>query len=248
MAFVLLAVLSSLALHSALPIPLAAVAALVIRGRVTRARERTAEAAQRSAVVEFCAALRGELLAGRQPADALAESVWCRPELRDLATAVCPPNIGRDAAELLSDAAGVPGREGLRAVAACWSAAERHGVALSGAVAGIEDGLRAEEQRRQNLAAELSGVRTTVALLGVLPVFGLALGTALGAHPVHALLTRPVGEACLVAGCLLELVGLRWTDRLISALDLRPEPARKTKAMARLVLPGRRKPLEERRA
>jgi hypothetical protein len=36
---------------------------------------------------------------------------------------------------------------------------------------------------------------------------------------VHTLLSRPAGEVCLVAGCLLELAGLRWTDRLVDSVD-----------------------------
>jgi tight adherence protein B len=99
-------------------------------------------------------------------------------------------------------------------------------VPLTDAVCGIEDGLRADQARRENLAAELSGVRTTVALLGVLPAFGLALGAALGADPLRTLLTRPIGEACLMAGCLLEIAGLRWTDRLVGSIGHGPTSTR----------------------
>lgn len=224
-----LGVFGALVTRSALPLLLAALAAALVRSRMIQARARTAEAAQCSAVVELCAALRSELQAGRQPSAAFAEAVWCRPELRDLAQAVSVPDPERTAPDLLTDAARTPGREGLAALAACWRAAEEHGVPLTGAVCGIEDGLRAEQQRRQNLAAELSGVRTTVALLGVLPAFGLALGSALGADPVHTLLTRPMGEACLAAGCLLELTGLRWTDRLVGSIGDGPVPGRTTR-------------------
>lgn len=222
--------IGSLATHSAIPMLLALLAAILVRSRIARARTRAAAAAQHSAVVELCSALRGELQAGRQPSAAFTEAVWCRPELRDLAEAVCAPSPSRSAPELLAEAARTPGRDGLASLAACWRAAEVYGVSLTGAVSGIEDGLRAEQARRQNLAMELSGVRTTVALLGVLPIFGLALGSALGADPVHTLLSRPAGEVCLAAGCLLELVGLRWTDRLVgsveSALGESPSPNR----------------------
>ena len=47
--------------------------------------------------------------------------------------------------------------------------------------------------------------------------FGLALGSALGTNPLHTMLTRPVGEACLVIGFLLEVAGLHWTDRLVTS-------------------------------
>lgn len=221
-AALVLGTLCSFAARSAVPIALALLGAFLLRSRLIHARARSAEASQRTAVVELCAALRGELQAGRQPSAAFAEAVWCRPELRDLAEAFSRPDPERDEPDLLAAAACQPGREGLASLAACWRAAERHGVPLTGAVSGIEDGLRAEQHRRQNLAAELSGVRATVALLGVLPVFGLGLGSALGADPIHTLLARPTGEVCLLLGCLLELIGLRWTDRLVGTIDGRP--------------------------
>ena len=226
----LLGTTCSLATHSALPPLLALLAALLIRSRMIRARARSAEAAQCSAVVELCAALRSELQAGRQPGAAFTEAAWCRPELRDLAEAVSDPGPDpeRTAPELLIEAARTPGREGLAALAACWRAAEHHGVPLTGAVCGIEDGLRAEQVRRQNLTAELSGMRTTVTLLAVLPAFGLALGSALGADPVHTLLTRPAGEICLLAGCLLEVAGLWWTDRLVGSIGHAPTTSPRT--------------------
>ena len=220
----LIGVLGSLAAHSAVPSVLAPSAALLLRSRLLRKQLRVAEADQRSAVVDFCAALRAELQAGRQPSAAIADAVWCRPELRDLADACAAPANRWDPADLLTLAARTPGREGLAALAACWRAAERHGVALTEAVGGIEDGLRAEQQRRLSLAAELAGVRATAALLAVLPVFGLALGSALGTNPLRTMLTQPVGEACLLMGLLLEIAGLRWTDGLVGAVVHEPRP------------------------
>jgi len=201
--------------------------ALLLRSRLLRNQLRAAEADQRSAVVDFCAALRAELQAGRQPSAAIADAVWCRPELRDLAEACTAPATRWDPPDLLTLAARAPGREGLAALAACWRATERHGVALTEAVGGIEDGLRAEQQRRLSLAAELAGVRATAALLGVLPVLGLALGSALGTNPLRTLLTQPAGEVCLMVGFLLEVAGLRWTDRLVGAVVYEPRPARR---------------------
>lgn len=234
-AALVLGTLCALITRSAVPILLALLGAILLRSRLNNARARAAEASQRAAVVELCAALRGELQAGRQPGAAFAETVWCRPELRDLAEEFARPDPDRDEPDLLAAAARRPGREGLASLAACWRAAEHHGVPLTGAVSGIEDGLRAEQRRRQNLAAELSGVRATVALLGVLPVFGLALGSALGADPIHTLLTRPVGEVCLLLGCLLEVIGLRWTDRLVSAIDGRAAAPVRRRPLGRLV-------------
>lgn len=228
----------SLAARSPLPIPFALLVAVIVRSRISRTRTRAAEAEQRAAVVELCAALRGELQAGRQASAAFAEAVWCRPELRDLAEAVSVPDPQRSAADLLTEAAHTPGREGLAALAACWRAAELHGVSLTGAVSGIEDGLRAEQARRQNLAVELSGARSTAAVLGVLPLIGLALGSALGVDPVRTLFGQPAGQICLLAGCLLDLAGLRWIDRLVASAESTASRAGPVRQAAQLPLRG----------
>jgi tight adherence protein B len=214
----MIGILGSLAAHSVMLAVLVPAVVLLIRSRLLRSRLRAAENEQRAAVVDFCSSLRAELQAGRQPSAAIADAVWCRPELRDLAEACSRPAAAHeDPADLLSIAAHTPGREGLGALAACWRATERHGVPLTEAVCGIEDGLRAEQQRRQSLAAELAGVRATVTMLSVLPGFGLALGSALGTDPLRTMLTRPVGETCLVIGFLLEVAGLHWSDRLVNS-------------------------------
>src|SRR5882724_8664431 len=66
----LLGACTSLLTHSALPSVLALLAAVLLRVRLIRTRQRAAEAAQCSAVVELCGALRSELQAGRQPSAA----------------------------------------------------------------------------------------------------------------------------------------------------------------------------------
>ena len=215
--------------HSILPVALvpALAAVWVLRGRSSVLRRQAA--AQRNAVVTLCSALRAELDGGALPSAALAEAVWCRVELRDLAELVSgsratqrPASIRfpGDAAGLLAAAArAAPGREGLSGLAACWRATEEHGLSLTAAVAGIESALRADEQRQLLLDSELSGVRTTMGLLAVLPVFGLVLGSGLGTRPLHILLQTFGGQVCLVVGSTLEMAGLWWTDRLVASVS-----------------------------
>ena len=213
--------------HSILPVCLLPVLAVAWAARAQRSELRRHSARQRSAVVSLCAALRAELDGGAQPHAALLEAVWCRPELRDLADRFSRPGATRtvaglpcETAELLAAAAlASPGRGGLSGLAACWRATEEHGLPLTAAAAGIESALRAEEQRQLLLDAELSGVRTTMGLLAVLPVFGLLLGSSLGTRPWHILLQTYGGQACLVLGIALELIGLWWTDRLVAGVS-----------------------------
>lgn len=206
--------------------------------RARRAALRRQAIAQRAAVVALCTALRAELEGGALPHGALLEAVWCRPELQDLADQLSTPTrtslittFGPTTADYLAAAAAVPGRGGLSGLAACWRATEEHGLPLAGAVAGIENALRAEEQRQLVLDAELSGIRLTMGLLAVLPVFGLLLGSSLGVRPWQILLQTFAGQVCLVIGCALELLGLWWADRLVASvadftITRRPRPIR----------------------
>jgi len=237
--------MAGLATHSALPVVLLPVLAAAGVARARRTRFHRRSAAQRSAVVALCVALRAELDGGALPHAALAEAVWCRVELRDLADRLArssgtpspqltgtsgipagPAGLPCEVAELLAVAAAiVPGRGGLSGLAACWRATEEHGLSLSTAVAGIESALRAEEQRQLLLDAELSGVRTTMGLLAVLPVFGLLLGSSVGTRPLHTLLQTFGGQVCLLLGSALELIGLWWTDRLVASVSELSTPA-----------------------
>jgi tight adherence protein B len=214
-------VLFSFALRTPMPfflLPSTAAVLVVRRGRRRRWAEHDA---QRDAITALCTALRAELEAGLQPRSAFVSAVWSRRELRDLAEDVSRPGTDLDLPRLLAEHARRPGRQALRALAACWFAAERHGLALADAVAGIEEGLRAEHSRLRAVEVELAGIRATILLLAALPAFGLALGLTLGADPLEMLLHRPVGQIGLVLGIALDLVGLVWTDRLVESL--RPE-------------------------
>jgi tight adherence protein B len=50
-------------------------------------------------------------------------------------------------------------------------------------------------------------------------VFGLVLGTGMGAHPVSFLLQTTAGRCCLVAGALLAGAGMVWVERLALAVE-----------------------------
>lgn len=216
-----LGVLSSLALRSPMPFFLLPPTAAVLVFRHTRRRRWAEYDAQREAVTALCTALRAELEAGLQPRAAFTSAVWAQPKLRDLAQDASRPGGEPDLTSLLAAHARVPGRRALRAVAACWFAAERHGLALADAVGGIEEGLRAESSRLRAVEVELAAIRATILLLAALPAFGLALGLALGANPLGTLLHRSVGQLGLVFGVTLDLAGLLWTDHLVAGL--RPE-------------------------
>ncbi|MBO0517930.1 type II secretion system F family protein, partial [Streptomyces beijiangensis] len=102
-------------------------------------------------------------------------------------------------------------------VAACWRVAVDGGAGLAAGLEGLERALRAEQDQRADLRAELTGARSTVVILAVLPLMGLALGTGLGADPLRTLLHTPAGLGCLLAGGALEGAGLAWARQIVRA-------------------------------
>lgn len=220
-AIALLTVFLGVGLRSLMPLVVVPSLAGVLAFRRSRHRRWAEHDAQRTAITAFCTALRAELDAGLLPQAALRSAVCSRPELADLAAAANRPGSEVEVPTLLNDHASRPGRRALRALAACWYAADRHGVALAEAVSGIEEGLRAESARLRSAETELAGVRTTIRMLAALPLLGFALGMTLHADPLNVLLHDTIGQISLALGVGLDLVGLLWTDHLVASL--RPE-------------------------
>lgn len=167
---------------------------------------------RRGEVVELCQALSSELQAGATPRDALGAAARGVPQFAQLTT-VASSAYG-DVPAALSAAAGSAGCEGLDRVAACWRLCERSGIGLAAAVARVADSLRDDEQVRRETAAQVAGPRATGVLLALLPLFGLALGNALGAAPLRLLLHTPVGLVLLASAAGLEILGLIWMGRI----------------------------------
>ena len=176
---------------------------------------------ERRRAVEACAALAGELRAGRTPAAALgaAAEIATGPSQQALRSAAAAAQLGGDVSSALavasSSASATAVPELLRSIAACWSVCSVSGSGLASAVERLEEGLRAEQDRRRAVEAELAGPRATAVMLAVLPLAGMLLATGLGADPVGVLLHTPLGLACLAGGLLLDGLGLWWTSRLV---------------------------------
>lgn len=204
------------------PVPaalLAAGAALALRAWTGRGRA-AEQAAERVRAVEACAALAGELRAGRTPAEALsaAAELASGGSRTALAAAAAAAAAGADvpAALLQRTAAPAAVPEVLRGLAACWAVCATAGSGLAAAVERLAEGLRASLAQRRAVEAELAGPRATAAMLAVLPLAGLALAAGLGADPLRVLLHTPAGLVCLVVGVGLDVLGLRWTSRMVA--------------------------------
>ncbi|MGH3342156.1 MAG: type II secretion system F family protein [Carbonactinosporaceae bacterium] len=209
----------SLALQWGSVVPaVAAPAAGVLLHHRRRVRDRDrAVASRRAAVLTFTTTLADELRAGRAPREALERSGGLEPAL--LAPVLSSARLGGDVPAALQAVAGQPGAEPLRRLAACWHVAEATGAGLARSAERLSSALRDEEHLRREVGAQLAGTRATAGLLALLPFFGLLLGSGVGAHPVQVLLHDPYGQACLVVGLTLDLVGVLWVDRIARAAE-----------------------------
>jgi tight adherence protein B len=197
---------------------LTSAAVTVVAQRLVAAqRVERAASVERSRAQEALSVLAGDLRVGRAPASALAVAAGLATDgtARALAAAATAADLGGDvAAALQTGESAVP--EVLRGLAACWRVCTVSGSGLAGGVERLADGLRAAEAQRQAVAAELAGPRATAGLLAMLPLGGIGLAAALGAHPVHVLLRTRAGGVCLLVGVALDVAGVLWTQRLVA--------------------------------
>ncbi|MER5554159.1 type II secretion system F family protein [Streptomyces sp. NPDC002793] len=206
--------------ESVLPLLAGAVAVPLVRRWLGRRARRSECEKAAQAVTGLCGAVVGELRAGREPGQALLAAARNTGALGAAESAVlAAARFGGDVPGALRQASEGPGLDGLAGMAACWRVAVNGGAGLAAGLARLECALRGERRRREELRAQLTGAWSTVVVLALLPVVGLALGAALGADPLRVLLHSPGGLACLVTGCLLESAGLFWASRIVRAVE-----------------------------
>jgi tight adherence protein B len=187
----------------------------LVRRSVRGRRQHAARQRERIRALDALSMLGADLRVGRSPADAFAAAaeIACGDCAVALAAAGAAARLGGDVASVLV-AEGSPVASVLRSLAACWQVCSDAGSGLADAVERIERGMRADEEQRRGVAAELAGPRATAQLLAGLPVVGVVLAAALGAHPLHVLLRTPVGLGCLAVGLALDGLGVAWTRRM----------------------------------
>ncbi|KMO97083.1 membrane protein [Streptomyces roseus] len=207
---------------SVIPLVAGAAAVPLVR-RWLRGRRRERERGARTAgVIALCGAVVGELRAGAQPGQALTAAIRRTaagpggPGPAEAAVLAAAAFAG-DVPAALRQAAREPGAEGLAGMAACWSISVDGGAGLAAGLERLEGALRAERDRQESLRAQLAGARSTTVVLALLPLVGLLIGTGLGADPLRVLLHTPVGWGCLMAGGVLEVLGLLWCRRIVGA-------------------------------
>jgi len=167
------------------------------------------------AVVEIAFGLAGELRAGRTPAESLAAvAAVAGPLAEPISQAHRAAASGGSAADVLARAAALAGAGRLRPVASAWRVVETAGGRVAPVLERVAEAMDADLQLRRELAAALAGPRATMVLLAALPAVGMLLGQAMGAHPLHLLLYRPVGWGLLTVAAGLDAVGVFLLRRI----------------------------------
>ena len=188
-------------------------------GVATRAVTRTAAArqdrrraaARRAAAVDLVTALAAELRGGAEPRAALATA--CGAAFASVAAAARSP--ATDPAAVLRTVAAAEGSELLADLAAAWQVTDAAGAGLAGPATRLAESARAADAVRRELDAALAGPRATAALLSMLPVAGVLLGSGLGADPLAFLVSSGGGRVVLLAGTLLIAAGVSWTEAIV---------------------------------
>ncbi|MGH3447304.1 MAG: type II secretion system F family protein [Nocardioidaceae bacterium] len=190
---------------------------LIVQRLVRAWRLRGLRRRRQRAAIEMCDALAAEMSGGVPAVTAIERSCAVRGEWLPVATAA---RLGGDIGQALRRCGSAPGAEGLAAVAAAWEVAAHSGAALAVVLERVAAALRSDDEARSEVLAALGPPRATAKMLAVLPIFGLALGASMGAHPVHFLLGTTVGLGCLALGVMLALTGVWWVERLAGQAEV----------------------------
>ena len=109
----------------------------------------------------------------------------------------------------------------LAAVAVAWRLATVTGAPLAAVLARAGEDLAARAQQQRVVTGALASARSSAAVLAVLPLVGVALGSGMDAHPLAFLLASPAGRWVTLVGVVLDAAGLLWTQLLTLAAQRR---------------------------
>lgn len=110
-----------------------------------------------------------------------------------------------------------------RGLAAAWDVASRAGAPLAPCLRRYAGSLRDLAQTQRDARVALAAPIATARMVVALPVVGVLFAMALGFNTLATLFGTPVGWVCLVVGCGLILIAMRWNTRMVTAA--RPKDA-----------------------
>lgn len=101
-----------------------------------------------------------------------------------------------------------------RQLSQAWILVQRHGLPLADVLDAVRGDLDARGRFARQTLARMAGPRASATILALLPALGLALGQAMGAHPLRVLTATPTGQLLLLIGVALTCAGVTWSARL----------------------------------
>ncbi|GAB2743243.1 type II secretion system F family protein [Amycolatopsis magusensis] len=99
-------------------------------------------------------------------------------------------------------------------LARSWTLAQRYGLPMAKVLGAVRRDLDASVEFAKRTHAAMSGPRTSVLVLAVVPLLGIGMGEAIDVQPLHMLAHTGLGQVALVLGTSLMAAGLAWTARL----------------------------------
>ncbi|MEV7398357.1 type II secretion system F family protein [Aeromicrobium sp. NPDC092404] len=171
---------------------------------------------RRRLVSEAIGLMAAELRAGLLPQRVLS---GLAPDFEFLAPAARAADLGGDVPAALRATAEETGAGLLAELAGAWLVAERAGAPLARVLDRLEETARGDLEIEREVESGLAPARATGRLMAVLPVFGLALGSGMGADPVAILTGTYPGVVCLAAGCALACAGVAWVERIAASAE-----------------------------
>lgn len=180
---------------------------------VTRRRKARDEAAGTRSAADYIGHLAESVGAGatftdaaRRAADRLADdsSISIRRDAANIARASASSGV---VPELTTPE--------LQRVAALWALSATRGIPITGLLATARDEIDHATRHRAATDAALAGPKTTATVLSLLPLAGIAMGSAMGANPVAFLTGSGIGAALLVVGTATVCAGVLVSQEII---------------------------------
>lgn len=211
-ALVAVVVLAALVFDRASVVIAASAAAATALHLLVRRRSARVEERRRDAAATFLGHVATAMEAGAALPAALARAAEQLPQ-------DAPVDLARDVAHLVHHATRASAFEArtpeLARVQAVWSLASSHGIPLVRLVTTARDELDHARRHRAATRAALAGPAATAAILSLLPVAGVLMGTAMGANPIAFLAGGGVGGVLLIIGTALLCCGVLAAEAII---------------------------------
>ncbi len=193
------------------------VAGLGVAGFVMSRGDRTPQRVV-TALPEFLEQVASSLRAGATLHDALGRSAPAGgPLASDIAAVFAVADRGLSLSEALEDWATVRPQPEVRAMVTMLAVGLATGTDLSSSCDQAASVLRQQAHLGQEIAALATQARASAMVIGLAPIAFLLVATAAGSSP-SVLFSTPIGAAGLVGGLALDVVGLVWMHRIVSAV------------------------------